>query len=154
MRAIASRPGGAFLVVLALSACGGSDGGADRIRASSTPTATPAVLPPADYLTQSDHFAELQRAALASDYEGFADHLGAGDPQAVVGQLRDAFGGGPFDLYTLDDETGSRGHRRVAELRGPSGRLYLYLELDRADGGWIIDRYELSRDRATSLARL
>lgn len=150
MRPITLWRGGIFVAMaLAVSACGGGSGGADRIGVRSAP-----VLPPADYLTEAAQFAELQRAALSSDYEGFASHLHASDPQAVVGQLRDAFGGGPFDVYTLDAETSSRDHRRVAELRGPSGRLYLYLELDRADGGWNVERYELGRDRSTALARL
>lgn len=144
------RRGLVLAAALALSACAGGDQrAADRIRVASLPQ-----LPPADYLTRSDHFAELQRAALSGDYEGFARHLGAPDARAVVGQLRDAFASGPFDVYTLDARTTSRGHRRVAELRGPSGRLYLYVELDRADGGWTIDRYELGRDRNTALARL
>lgn len=141
--------GGVFVAMaLGLSACGGG-GGSDRIQVAARPQ-----LPPADYLTQSDQFASLQEAALSADYEGFANHLHASDPQAVVTQLRDAFAGAPFDLYTLDAETGRREHRRVAELRGPSGRLYLYLELDRAAGGWNVERYELGRDRDSALARL
>lgn len=149
MRQITSWRGGILVAMaLTLSACGGG-GGSDRIGAASRP-----VLPPADYLTEAAQFAELQRAALAADYQGFANHLHASDPQAVVGQLQDAFGGGPFDVYTLDAETSSRDHRRVAELRGPSGRLYLYLELDRADGGWNVEGYELGRERDAALARL
>ena len=142
------RGGVLAMMVLWLSACGGG-GGSDRIQVAARPQ-----LPPADYLTQSDQFASLQEAALSADYEGFAHHLHASDPQAVVAQLRDAFSGAPFDLYTLDTRTGRGGHRRVAELRGPSGRLYLYLELDRAAGGWNVERYELGRDRDTALARL
>ena len=135
---------------LALAGCGGGvDGFADRIGA---PLRGP--LPPADYLTQSDHFAALQRAALSGDYENFALHLRAANPQAVVSQLRDAFGGGPFDVVTLQARTGSRDDRRVAELRGPSGRLYLFIELDRAEGGWNVARYDLGPDRDTTLGRL
>lgn len=142
-----TRARGAWVLAsaLTLSACGG--GGGTTVEVASRPP-----LPPADYLTQSDQFAELQRAALAADYETFARHLGAGGE--VVGQLRDAFGGGPFDVYTLQASTGSRDHRRVAELRGPNARLYLYVELDRAAGGWNLDRYELGRDRSGALARL
>jgi hypothetical protein len=142
------RGGVLAVTALGLSACGGS-GGADRIEVAARPQ-----LPPADYLTQSDQFASLQEAALSADYEDFARHLHASDPQAVVAQLRDAFSGAPFDLYTLDARTGRGGDRRVAELRGLSGRLYLYLELDRAAGGWNVERYVLGRDRDTALARL
>ena len=142
------RGGVLAMMALGLSACGGA-GGSDRIEVAARPQ-----LPPADYLTQSDQFASLQEAALSADYEGFARHLHASDPQAVVAQLRDAFSGAPFDLYTLDARTGRSGHRRVAELRGPSGRLYLYVELDRAEGGWNVERYVLGRDRDTALARL
>jgi hypothetical protein len=149
MRSITLWRGGVLVAMaLGLSACAGG-GGSDRIEVASHPQ-----LPPADYLTQSDQFASLQEAALSADYAAFAQHLHAGDPQAVVAQLQDAFAGAPFDLYTLDAETGRNGHRRVAELRGPSGRLYLYLELDRAEGGWNVERYELGRDRDSALARL
>lgn len=142
------RSGFLLVSLLALTACGG-DGGADRIQVASRPQ-----LPPADYLTQSDQFAELQRAGLAADYQAFADHLRARDPQAVVSQLNDAFAGEPFDAYTIEASTGSREHRRVAELRGQSARLYLFLELDRSEGGWNVARYELGRDRDDAMRRL
>ena len=146
-----SRSGVLLATAVALSGCAGGseDFGSDRFR-----IAARAALPPADYLTQSDQFAMLQEAALSSDYEAFAQHLRARNPQAVVGQLNDAFGGGPFDVYTLEARTGSRDHRRIAELRGPAGRLYLYLELDRSAGGWNVARYDLIRDRADALRRL
>lgn len=144
------RGGAALAAALAVSACGGGgEVGSDRIQVAARPQ-----LPPADYLTQSDQFASLQEAALSSDYQGFARHLRARDPQAVIAQLNDAFGGDPFDIYTLDARTRSRDHRRVAELRGPAGRLYLYLELDRSDGGWNVARYELGRDRDDVFRRL
>ena len=145
------RSGLLFAWLLARAACGGGDrdGGANRIQVASRPD-----LPSADYLTQSDQFAELQRAALGADYQAFARHLRASHPQRVVAELTDAFAGGPFDAYTLEARTGSRDHRRVAELRGPSGRLYLYTELDRSAGGWNVSRYELSRSRDAAMRRL
>jgi hypothetical protein len=72
----------------------------------------------------------------------------------VVAELTQAFGGAPFDLYTADAETDDWAHRRLVELRGPGARLYLYLGLDRAPGGWNIAGYELGRDRAALAARL
>lgn len=151
MRMTGWRVAGVLAAGLALSACGGDLlGGADRIGGPVQRQA----LPPADYLTQSDQFAALQSAALAADYENFAFHLRASDPQAVVRQLRDAFAGGPFDVVTIQARTNSRDHRRVAELRGPTDRLYLYIELDQSAGGWNVARYDLSRSRDTTLGRL
>ena len=151
MRMTAWRAAGVLVAALALSACGGGEvsGGADRIGGPQR-----SALPAADYLTHSDQFAALQSAALAADYDNFAFHLRARDPQAVVAQLRDAFGGGPFDVVTLQARTNSRDHRRVAELRGPAGRLYLYVELDQSAGGWNVARYQLGPDRDTTLGRL
>ena len=111
-------------------------------------------LPAADFRTQADQFAELQGAALVGDYQSFARFLGARDEEAVVAQLTDAFGGAPFDVYTADAATDGGAHRRLVELRGPGARLYLYLGLDRAPGGWNIAGYELGRDRAAIAARL
>lgn len=124
--------------LLALSACGGRD----------VEVPQRAALPQADFRTRADQFAELQRAGLSADYPAFARSLGAGDEQAVVAQLAEAFGGGPFDVYTADAETDSWAHRRLVELRGPGARLYLYLGLSRAPGGWNIAGWELGRDRA------
>lgn len=151
MRAMTSWRGAALLAgTLALGACGGgADGGADRLGGPQRQ-----ALPPADYLTYSDHFAQLQEAALSADYAGFARHLRARDPQDVVSQLHDSFGGEPFDIVTVQARTGRRDHRRVAELRGTAGRLYLYLELDQAQGGWNMARYELGTERNTALGRL
>ncbi len=146
-RGIGWRSGFLLACLLMLTACGGAD--SDRIQVAARPQ-----LPPADYLTQSDQFAELQRAALAADYRAFAQALHAGDPQAVVAQLTDAFAGKPFDAYTLEAHTGSREHQRVAELRGDSARLYLYLELDRSPGGWNVGHYALGRDRDEAMRRL
>jgi hypothetical protein len=111
-------------------------------------------LPAADFRTQADQFADLQGAALAADYVSFARFLGARDEGAVVARLTEAFGGGPFDLYTVDTTTDDWAHRRLVELRGPGARLYLYLGLDRAPGGWNIAGYELGRDRAAIAGRL
>jgi hypothetical protein len=111
-------------------------------------------LPAADFRTQADQFAELQASALAGDYVAFARFLGARDEDEVVSLLTQAFGGGPFDVYTSDASTDDWAHRRLVELRGPGARLYLYLGLDRAPGGWNIAGYQLGRDRAAIAGRL
>ena len=131
-------------LLLALAACGGP-----RVEVPVRPP-----LPPADFRTQADQFAELQQAGLAADYRSFARFLGARDEQAVVAQLTDAFGGAPFDVYTADAETNDRAHRRLVELRGPGARLYLMTALDRTAGGWNVAGYELGRDRAAIARRL
>ena len=138
-RATFLRCGSLVVALLALSACGGGP----RVEVAQRPP-----LPPADFRTQADQFAELQVSALAADYVSFARFLGATDEQAVVARLTEAFSGAPFDVYTADAETDSWGHRRLVELRGPGARLYLYLGLNRAPGGWNIAGYELGRDRA------
>ena len=131
--------------LLALSACGGSP-------SVELPQRPP--LPAADFRTQAGQFADLQEAALAADYVSFARFLGARDEEAVVAELTEAFGDAPFDVYTADAETDDRVHRRLVELRGPGARLYLYLALDRAPGGWDIAGYQLGRDRAALARRL
>jgi hypothetical protein len=133
------------LVGLLLSACAGDP----QVEVPARP-----ALPPADYRTNADQFADLQRAALAGDYSEFARHLGRGDEEAVVAQLQDAFGGAPFDVYTADAVTNNFAHRRLVELRGPSARLYLYLALDRAPGGWNLAGYQLGQDREALARRL
>ena len=135
------------LLVAALLACAGCGGPAVEV-------AQRPPLPAADFRTQADQFAELQGAALDGDYASFARFLGSRDEEAVVAELTQAFGGGPFDVYTADVRTDDRAHRRLVELRGPGARLYLYLGLDRAPGGWNIAGYELARDRAAVAGRL
>lgn len=131
-------------LLLALAACGGPE-----VELSQRPP-----LPAADFRTQADQFAELQGAALDADYVSFARFLGAREEEAVVDELTEAFGGGPFDVYTADVATDDREHRRLVELRGPGARLYLYIGLDRAAGGWNIAGYELGRDRSAIARRL
>lgn len=131
--------------MLALSACQGTP----RVEVPQRP-----ALPAADFRTQAAQFAELQRAGLAADYPAFARHLGARDEQAVVDRLTQAFGGGPFDVYTADAETDDWGHRRLVELRGTGARLYLYTALGRAPGGWNVRGHELGHDRAVIARRL
>jgi hypothetical protein len=131
--------------LLALVACGG---GTPDVQ---VPVRAP--LPPADYRTQADQFARLQRAALAGDYAAFAGELGSGDAGEVADQLTQAFGGAPFDVYTAEAVTTDSAHRRLVELRGPSARLYLYLALARVPGGWDVADYRLGRDRETLASR-
>ena len=131
-------------LLLALAACG-----APEVEVAQRP-----ALPAADFRTQADQFAELQGAALDADYVSFARFLGARDEETVVAELTEAFGGGPFDVYTADVATDDREHRRLVELRGPGARLYLYVGLDRAPGGWNIAGYELGRDRSAIARRL
>jgi len=150
------RLGVLVAAALALGACTDGVGGADRIGAGMGRDIAggSSELSDGEYRTASEHFAELQQAALSADYNAFAEHMGADDTQAVVTRLEESFGGAPFDVYTLDVENGMREHRRAAELRGPSGRLYLYLELAREGGGWAVRRAELEPDRAAALAYL
>ncbi len=143
-RRSAFRGGGIPMLALALSACSGPG--------VEVPQRPP--LPAADFRTQAEQFAELQRAGLAADYPAFARYLDARDEQAVVAQLTEAFGGGPFDVYTADAETDDGAHRRLVELRGPGARLYLYLALDEAPGGWNMAGWELGHDRAAIARRL
>src|SRR5690625_124705 len=149
------RSGALIAAALLLGACGDEVGGADRIGAGqSQGQGAGATLSAGEYRTASDHFAELQQAGLAADYVGFAEHMGKGDAEAVIARLEESFGGAPFDLYTLDVENSAREQRRAAELRGPDARLYLYLELARAGGGWTVRRAEFEPDRAAALAAL
>lgn len=151
------RSGALIAVALSLGACGDAVDGADRIGAGNRAVmagSTHSAVSSGKYRTASEQFAELQEAALSADYNAFAEHLGAGDVAAVVARLEDSFGGAPFDVYTLEAEDGARRHRRAAELRGPYGRLYLYLELAREGGGWAVRRAEFEPDRAALLAYL
>lgn len=149
------RLGVLLVAALALGACGDDVNGTDRIGAGGDISGgSPSELSEGKYRTASEHFAELQQAALSADYNAFARHMGADNAEAVVTRLEESFGGAPFDVYTLDVENGAGEHRRAAELRGPSGRLYLYLELAREGGGWAVRRAEFEPDRAAALAYL
>lgn len=108
----------------------------------------------ADYTTFTDHFAALQRAGLGADYAGFAGHLKDAAPQTLIADLQANFAGAPFDLYTQKSKTSATQHRRVLELRGPRGRLYMFLELDKVTGGWNVAKCSIDRDRNTIVARL
>lgn len=136
----------ALAALLLLGACAG---GGERAEVPQRQS-----LPPADFRTQAEQFADLQEAALAADYLSFARFLGARDEQATVAQLTEAFGGIAFDVYTADSETDNWTHRRLVELRGPRGRLYLVTALNRAPGGWDIAGFELGRDRKAIAPRL
>lgn len=131
--------------LMALASCG-ANGGAE---VPGRPD-----LPSADFATRDDQFAALQHAALTADYGKFANVLGASDPAEVVARLNQAFGGDPFDVYTDRAETDSDEHERLIELRGTKGRLYLYVRLEKAPGGWNMAGYELGRDRAAIAGRL
>jgi hypothetical protein len=125
------------------------DGGSD---AGAAPKAEAAPKP--DYATHTGHFAELQKAGLTGDYAAFARHLKPADPAAVTSQLQRSFGGRPFDVYTRKSDVSDAAHRRLVELRSATGRLYLYLRLDRVTGGWKVATYELGRDESSISAKL
>lgn len=108
----------------------------------------------ADYATYTDHFVALQSAALKGDYPGFAGHLKSANPQTVVTLLQSNFAGRPFDVYTAQARTSATDHRRVVELRGTGGRLYLFLVLDKVTGGWKVTSYEIDRNRNAIVTRL
>lgn len=142
------RKGLACLGVCLLAACAD-----DGTRVEPQPPSAPAA-PAPDYATTGDHFADLQRAGLSGRYAEFARHLKAGDPKTVTDALQRSFRGGPFDVYTRKSgQTGDR-HQRMVELRSATGRLYLYVELGRVPGGWIVAGHDLSRQAAPIQARL
>lgn len=136
----------AGLCLAALSACAGD--GVGTVGAAQDPAA------PAQFETASDQFSALQSSGLRGDYTSFADALKAPDPAPVIADLRRSFRGEPFDVYTrratVDDETA----RRAVELRSTMGRLYLYVEMRRVPGGWIVEDYALSRKRDAVMTRL
>ncbi len=109
------RTGPLAAALLALAACA----------VDPAPGTARAPLPAADYRTQTEQFAQLQRAALAADYAAFAQALGGRGADELVAELTDAFGGAPFDVYTAEARTDNWGHRRLLELRGTAARLYL-----------------------------
>ena len=132
----------------ALVACTSAPGTGD-----SGTGAKPAA-PAPDYATTGDHFADLQRAGLAGSYGEFAKHLKAADPKTVTDALQRSFRGGAFDVYTRrSSESGAR-FQRLVELRSTSGRLYLYVAMDRVPGGWVVSGYDLDRKRDVIMARL
>lgn len=110
--------------------------------------------PKPDYPTDTGHFSALQTAGLSGDYAGFAGHLKSADPAAVTAQLQRSFGGRPFDVYTRKSDVTDATHQRLVELRNATGRLYLYLRLDRVTGGWKVATYELGRDEGSISAKL
>ena len=142
----------AALMALALTMLGGClKSGSDKTEApSSQPQATqqaPAPSAPvnrAEYASSAEQFAGLQRAGLSGDYQGFAGHLKAADPVSVTTQLQRHFRGRPFDVYTRTAKPGADRHQRLVELRSTSGRLYLYVEMDKVPGGWRVAEYELA----------
>ena len=135
-------------VLCLVAACAGAPG-------ANSPAATQQAAAPApDYLTASDHFAALQSAGLSASYAEFARHLKAADAKTVTDALQRSFRGGPFDVYTRKSAETDGAYRRVVELRSTSGRLYLYVTLDRVSGGWTVSGYELDRRRDAVLARL
>ena len=140
--------GAVVFLAIGLGACSSSDG--ERARAP-TPRATVNI---ADYITYSQHFLALQKAGLNGDYAGFAQHLKPADPQSVIQRLNVSFNGRPFDVYTRKTSTSDTTHRRVIELRGMRGRLYLLVRLDRVSGGWKVSDYTIGRDGNAILARL
>jgi len=140
--------GAAVALAITLGAC--SSSGGDRAEAPA-PRATVNI---ADYITYSQHFLALQKAALSANYAEFAEHLKLADAQAVIQRLKASFSGRPFDVYTRKTDTSDTTHRRVIELRGTRSRLYLLVRLDRVNGGWKVSRYDFGRDRDAILARL
>ncbi|MFK7945361.1 MAG: hypothetical protein AB8B85_20965 [Paracoccaceae bacterium] len=104
---------------------------------------------PAEYVSYSDQFAGLQTAGLRGRYSEFAGHLKAPDPASVTNTLQRFFQGRPFDVYTLSATTGPQTHQRLVELRSTSGRLYLYVELDKVPGGWNVAEYKLDNKKTT-----
>jgi len=107
-----------------------------------------------DYVSFTDHFVALQRAGLQADYAGFATHLKAKNAAAVVSELRRRFAGQAFDTYTLSSRSGPVRHQRIVELRGTTGRLYIYLDLGKVTGGWVVAAHQIGRNRDVILAKL
>lgn len=144
LRGVAARhPAGHALVGLflfALASCSGAPTGPEG-----SPKAAQTV---GEYASFTDYFAKLQGAGLKADYPAFARLLKAGDPAPVLQDLQRSFRGAPFDAYTANSFFNKSHHRRVVELRNTTGRLYLYLELDKIGPRWSLAHYELGRDKA------
>ena len=134
------------MCVLAACAAGPGAGG----NGAATTPASPAP----DYATTGEHFAGLQRAGLGAGYAEFAKHLKASDAKSVTDALQRSFQGGPFDVYTRKSTETDKQFQRLVELRSTTGRLYLYVSLDRVPGGWIVTGHELDRKRSVIMARL
>lgn len=129
---------------MVLAGCeGGAGGGLTTVAA-----------PEAQYPTESAHFGSLQKAALSADYASFATHLGSTEPQPIVQTLTQRFGGRPFDVYTETATAAGSTHRRLVELRTTSGRLYLFVQLNKVAGGWNIAAHELTPRRAVAESRM
>ena len=73
--------------------------------------------------------------------------------KGLVGQLNASFSGQPFDIYTAKSRTSATDHRRIVELRGTAGRLYLFLVLDKVVGGWTMASYDIDRNRNAIITR-
>jgi len=148
---LSRRPFGPLRTVFVLGALGllaaCADQGSGATNDPEGAGAAAATPPEADYLTQTQYCQALQSTALKADYAGFAGHLSAADQATIVAALQRSFAGRPFDAYTANTRTTDGAHRRVVELRGTGGRLYLYLELERVPGGWTVGRYQLDRNR-------
>ncbi len=136
------------MLVAAVTACAGP-----APRPAATQAGAPSAAAP-DFPTYGAHFLALQRAGLSGDYTAFAGHLKSDDPQTLIGQLEASFRGAPFDVYTQKANTGATTHRRLIELRGPRGRLYLAIRLDRVSGGWKVTGHTIGRNRNAIEARL
>lgn len=108
----------------------------------------------AQYATYSDQFAELQTSGLRGDYPGFARALKVDDPAEVVAELNRSFRGQPFDVFTRTATEGPSTHKRAVELRSATGRMYLFVEMSKVPGGWVVSAHDLSRQREPILARL
>lgn len=108
----------------------------------------------AQYATHTDQFAELQTSGLRGDYPGFARALKVEDPAAIVALLNRSFGGKPFDVVTREANSDTSTHKRAIELRNTTGRMYLFVEMAKVPGGWVVSEHDLGRQRGPILARL
>ena len=141
------RIAGAIAILGLLAAC--ADGAADGQAATGTGDTRQA-----QYATYSDQFAELQTTGLRGDYPGFARALKVDDPASVVAQLNRSFRGQPFDVFTRDATSAPSSHKRAVELRSRTGRMYLFVEMEKVPGGWVVSGHDLSRQSEPILARL
>lgn len=140
--------------LLALGACGKGAAPGSASTGDAGLSASASTSEPPQYATSAEQFAGLQRAGLSGDYRAFAGHLKAEDPQSVTNKLQQSFGGRPFDVYTRTAKPGADAHRRLVELRSTTGRMYLYVALDKVPGGWRVADYRLDRKRAAVSTQL
>jgi len=145
-----AKAAGALLAALALTACGPNPGGPAAAPDKPAQPATPA----AEYATATQHFIALQQAGLTADYDGFVRHLAEADRAAVKSALAATFAGQSFDSYTARAQGSATAYKRLVELRGTGGRLYLYVELQKVPGGWAVAGTEIGRDRRAMVTRL